>query len=62
MKKTKQGVRDLSHLKGKSVGIKLEMPPSEQMCDHRRRSPQDTYGTVRCLDCPTCWDYEGREF
>jgi hypothetical protein len=27
MKKTRQGVRDLNHIKAKSVGIRLDMPP-----------------------------------
>lgn len=33
MKKTKQGVRDLNGLPGKSKGIRLEMPPEQHMTD-----------------------------
>ena len=31
VKKTKQGVRDLNHIKAKSVGIKLEFPPENEV-------------------------------
>jgi hypothetical protein len=33
VKKTKQGVRDLNGLPGKSKGIRLEMPPEQHMPD-----------------------------
>lgn len=60
---TRQGVRDLSNIKGKSVGIRLSMPPTEGMqCEH----PQDKLrydhmsGCTHCGHCRTTWDFDGR--
>lgn len=58
---TRQGVRDLSHLKGKSVGRKVELPP-DTICDHKRMSSQDQFGNTRCLMCGQCWDWDGHTF
>ena len=57
MKKTRQGVRDLNHIKGKSVGRKLEMPPISQMCNHppdkRCELHMGAYVEVWCSICDT---------
>lgn len=43
MKLTKQGVRDLNHLKGKSVGKKLTMPPRQSLnCNHKDEGGRST--------------------
>lgn len=50
-KLTRQGVRDLNHIKGNSRGKKLEMPPQEFMCKHPKiRSIDNGYFEV-CDDC-----------
>ncbi len=51
MKKTKQGVRDLNYLKGKSVGRKLDPLPEEMnACSHKR--VYDAYFEIeKCLVC-----------
>lgn len=61
MKTTRQGVRDLSHIKGKSTGKKLEMPPDTFMCNHKNKSVPDRFGNVTCLDCGLMWDHRGNE-
>lgn len=50
---TKQGVRDLNHLKGKSVGKKLPMPPAHQMCKHPYsfRHEDQMSGIITCWGC-----------
>lgn len=52
-KLTKQGVRDLSHLKGKSVGRRLEAPPVPVACRHKNTRVLDSYG-VSFLICEDC--------
>jgi hypothetical protein len=48
---TRQGVRDLNHIKGKSLGIRLLMPPIiEGFCDHPN-GREDGYGVFFCRDC-----------
>lgn len=50
---TKQGVRDLNHLKGKSTGVKLPEPPITISCMHRNHKTvyeNGWYGEV-CDDC-----------
>lgn len=59
---TKQGVRDLSHLKGKSVGRVVELPPDTTLSCKHRPSGQDMYGNTRCLKCGATWDWDGNEF
>ena len=50
MKKTKQGVRDLSFIKSKPRGIRLEIPPSEAIsCDHKLTT--DRFDNVVCKRC-----------
>jgi len=63
---TRQGVLNLDYIKGKSRGIRLEMPPqmAGEDCDH--------YGTVReidamngisqCHKCGTKFDFNGNAF
>jgi hypothetical protein len=50
---TKQGVRDLNHLKGKSRGIRLEEPPIVIMCKHRHKVEKNFGGhlEVHCAEC-----------
>jgi hypothetical protein len=50
MKLTRQGVRDLSHIKGKSVGRKLELPPEQDTCKHLHVCEYGS-GWIRCEDC-----------
>ena len=59
---TKQGVRDLNHLQGKSVGRKLEpMPEVGMQCTHKRRRTDPLSGETYCLDCPNhVIDWQGR--
>jgi hypothetical protein len=59
---TSQGVRDLSYIKGKSVGIKLEMPPGEACSHpaaHMHRLPE--IGYMQCRKCGTIIDEDGIE-
>lgn len=52
-KLTKQGVRDLNHIKGKSVEMKLEEPPIPVDCKHRNKREVTIYSIayVICNDC-----------
>lgn len=61
MKLTKQGVRDLNTLPGKSAGKKLTNPPSHQMCQHPASSIQEDFlsGVTTCKICGESWDYDG---
>ena len=55
-KLTKQGVRDLNHLKGKPRGKVLEAPPSQAVqCPHRAPRVRYELGVnwVYCDDCQT---------
>ncbi len=57
-KLTKQGVRDLSHLKGKSAGVKVEFTgPVVAACKHRR-TRQLLNGSAYCEDCGERLDLE----
>ncbi len=59
VKLTKQGVRDLNHLKGLSVGRKLEEPPVPVACKHRNtRTIGYPYEWIRCEDCGASWEPE----
>lgn len=62
MKLTKQGVRDLDDIPGKSQGKKLEEPPKGQFCKHPRRRSNSLTGEEWCLDCGLSWDWEGRQY
>ena len=52
---TKQGVRDLSHIKGNSIGRRLEMPPDmeSQGCNHPSIRV-DGDGDKFCTKCNAC--------
>ncbi len=52
-KLTKQGVRDLSDLKGKPAGVKLEEPPIPIKCKHRNMRTRFSCGMywMYCDDC-----------
>lgn len=59
---TRQGVRDLSYLKGKSVGIVLPAPPSAGMnCDHPSNTVRydSMTGCTSCGKCKCMWDFDG---
>lgn len=64
-KMTRQGVRDLNHIKGKSRGVVLEMPPeqlmprSEVRCTHPRLLDL-AYG-FECAVCERKLDPRGKE-
>lgn len=60
MKFTKQGVRDLNTLPGKSAGKKLEAPPKHQLCQHPTVHEDFLSGVTTCQDCGESWDYDGR--
>jgi hypothetical protein len=49
-KTTRQGVRDLNHMKSKSVGVKLPMPPLVVMCEHKNVNNRDSRNSY-CVDC-----------
>lgn len=57
MKLTKQGVRNLDDLPGKSRGRKLSEPPKEQFCKHLNKR-EEGY-TRYCPDCGMMWDWDG---
>jgi len=63
MKLTRQGVRDLSHIKGKSVGKKLDLPPDDHMnCEHTHTRTMEHALAGRltvCTRCKCMWDEEG---
>lgn len=59
---TKQNVRDLSYIKGKSSGIRLAHPPGMgENCEHSDSSchRHPVSGVVVCKDCGSLWDEEG---
>lgn len=62
-KLTKQGVRDLNHLPGKTVGEKLEVPPIviDCKCPSNRRV-QIFSGDTLCKDCGKMWDWNGKSY
>ena len=54
---TKQGVRDLSNLPSKPRGIRLELPPSENTCDHRKTTREDwDIRVAHCTACNATWE------
>lgn len=60
-KKTKQGVRDLNSLPGKSVGKKYVPPPVMAMdCSHKGSVRATETGESICLDCGQLWDWNGK--
>lgn len=57
---TRQGVRDLNHIKSVSVGVRMELPPEEEVgpCKHKRTKM--SYGDKECLDCGIIFDNQPR--
>ncbi len=60
-KLTKQGVRDLNDLKGKSRGRRVDAPPSGLMCKHVR-TRKEGHGDTVCMDCDASWDWQGMPY
>jgi hypothetical protein len=61
VKMTRQGVRDLNHLQGKSVGIRLPIPPQDAMiCSHPTEAIEyDSHsGCTHCRRCKQMWDFD----
>lgn len=59
---TKQGVRDLSYLKGKSVGVRLPAPPAAGLnCEHPHTNLHydNMSGCTTCGKCKQMWDFDG---
>jgi hypothetical protein len=55
MKLTKQGVRDLNHLKA-PPGLKLDLPPPGSLiCSHPKRAIRKTEEGKECFICGTEW-------
>lgn len=62
MKRTKQGVRDLSDIPSKPRGVVLDpRPQSQEICRHVRTRRLDS-GDESCLDCPLVWDWNGMPY
>jgi hypothetical protein len=62
-KMTRQGVRDLNHLKGPSTGIRLPMPPQfEVSCSHPNAAIEydNQTGCSHCRRCSQYWDFDGK--
>lgn len=57
MKKTRQGVRDLSHIKAPSKGKRLDPVPLMAVCDHNEVR-RDRRGGSSCR-CGAKWDSDG---
>lgn len=49
---TRQGLRDLNSIKGKSVGITLPMPPLSVICNHKGLYVADKWRNVET--CSAC--------
>lgn len=61
---TRQGVKDLNYIKGKSVGIRLSAPPGEGLnCEHDGSIQEDAMsGCTHCTQCKQHWDFDGRPY
>ena len=60
---TRQGVRDLNHIQGKSLGIRLAIPPQDaDMCDHPVEAIEyDSHsGCTHCRRCSQRWDFDSK--
>ena len=57
---TRQGVRSLDHIKGKPRGIRLELPPEQEECQHTKVSIEAGFAK-QCTKCKRVWDWEGVE-
>jgi len=61
VKMTRQGVRDLNHLKGRSLGIRLSAPPQDAMtCQHPVQAIEydSMSGITHCRRCMQMWDFD----
>lgn len=62
---TRQGVRDLSFLPGKSKGRKVTLPETigdPVNCPHPNMMTNRHSGTQSCPDCGRSWGDDGEEF
>lgn len=62
-KMTRQGVRDLNYIKGKSVGIRLTMQPQDAaICKHPIEAIEEDRmsGCTHCRRCKQMWDFDGK--
>lgn len=60
---TRQGVRDLNHIKGASKGVRLTMPPQDSMaCTHPDEAIDydSMSGCTHCRRCKSYWDFDGK--
>jgi hypothetical protein len=57
-KLTKQGVRDLNDLPGKSKGVRLDEPPVPVACKHRNKRERWVWA-MRWLYCDDCRTFIG---
>jgi len=63
MKYNKQGIPTFDHLKSKSVGRRLEMPPDMiTSCRHESISDNPITGHSRCNTCNCSWDFSGKQY
>lgn len=59
---TKQGVRNLDKLPGKSKGVRLPEPPkASQVCLHPWVETTE-YGDTVCRSCKKQWDWTGHPY
>jgi hypothetical protein len=62
-KYTRQGVLNLDHIKGKSKGIRLAIPPQDaDMCECPVEAMDyDPHsGVSHCRRCSKCYDFDGK--
>lgn len=71
MKLTKQGVRDLNHIRGFSNSRKVDIPgihtpirsSNPVTCEHPIKKTDHITGETYCPDCHTWWDWNtGRAY
>jgi hypothetical protein len=55
---TRQGVRDLNHIKAKSVGIRLEMPPEPEENKEAAKKQNDTLNNYLLDTLPSKRDFD----
>lgn len=59
----KQGIPTFDHLKSKSVGRKLEMPPDMiSSCRHESVRENPMSGEVHCNTCSAVWGFDGKQY
>ena len=60
--KNRQGIRTLDHIKGPSVGRKLDLPPEKLLCNHKNTIKTNSHnGSKECTNCHQKWDRFDRE-